>query len=152
MQTVSTDVLVIGGGATGAGCLRDLAMRGIRAVLVEKGDLTHGTTGRYHGLLHSGGRYVAKDKASATECAHENIILRKIMPHCIEDTSGFFVQTPWDDTSYAEVFAAGCRETGVVHQEISVAEALRREPVLNPRISRVFEVNDGSADSFSRPT
>jgi glycerol-3-phosphate dehydrogenase len=148
MQTLSTDVLVVGGGATGTGCLRDLAMRGIRAILVEKGDITHGTTGRYHGLLHSGGRYVVKDPQSATECAHENIILRKIMPHCIEDTSGFFVTTPWDDPAYGDRFVAGCRATDVPVQEISVAEALRREPVLNPRISRVFEVHDGAADSF----
>ena len=148
MQTFTTDVLVIGGGATGSGCLRDLAMRGLRAILVEKGDLTHGTTGRYHGLLHSGGRYAVKDQQSAHECAVENIVLRKIMPHCIEDTSGFFVETPWDDPSYGDKFLAGCRSTGVVCQEISVAEALRREPALNPRISRVFEVNDASADSF----
>ena len=148
MQTISTDVLVIGGGATGLGCVRDLAMRGMRAILVEKGDLTNGTTGRYHGLLHSGGRYVTKDPQSATECAHENAILRRIMPHCLEDTSGFFVITPWDDPSYGDIFAANCRKTEVPVQEISVAEMLRREPVLNPQISRVFEVPDGSADSF----
>jgi glycerol-3-phosphate dehydrogenase len=148
MQTVTTDVLVIGGGATGAGCLRDLAMRGIRAILVEKGDLTHGTTGRYHGLLHSGGRYVVKDPQSAEECARENLVLRRIMPQCIEDTGGFFVATPWDDPAYGDRFLEGCRRAGVVCQEISVAEALRREPALNPRISRVFEVNDAAADSF----
>jgi glycerol-3-phosphate dehydrogenase len=148
MQTIETDVLVVGGGATGAGCVRDLAMRGIRAALVEKGDLTHGTTGRYHGLLHSGGRYVTKDQQSATECAHENAVLRKIMPHCLEDTSGFFVITPWDDPEYGELFLAGCHKTGVPVSEIPVAEMLRREPALNPRISRVFEVPDGAADSF----
>jgi len=148
MQTISTDVLVIGGGATGLGCVRDLAMRGIRAILVEKGDLTNGTTGRYHGLLHSGGRYVTKDPQSATECADENAILRRIMPHCLEDTSGFFVITPWDDPLYGDVFEANCHKTGVPVQEISVAEMLRREPALNPQISRVFEVPDGSADSF----
>ncbi|MBO9314402.1 MAG: anaerobic glycerol-3-phosphate dehydrogenase subunit A [Chloroflexus sp.] len=148
MQTISTDVLVIGGGATGTGCALDLAMRGIRCVLVEKGDLTHGTTGRYHGLLHSGGRYVTKDPQSARECAQENAILRRIMPHCIEQTSGFFVITPWDDESYGDVFVANCHRTGVPVQEISVAEMLRREPLLNPRISRVFEVPDASADSF----
>lgn len=148
MQTITTEVLVIGGGATGLGCLRDLAMRGIKATLVEKGDLTHGTTGRYHGLLHSGGRYVTKDPQSATECAHENAILRRIMPHCIEDTSGFFVITPWDDPDYGDVFAANCRKTEVPVQEITVDEMLRREPALNPQISRVFEVPDGSADSF----
>ncbi|MGN6675109.1 MAG: FAD-dependent oxidoreductase, partial [Thermomicrobiales bacterium] len=52
--TRTTDALVIGGGMTGAGVLRDLALRGIRAILVERGDIATGTTGRYHGLLHSG--------------------------------------------------------------------------------------------------
>ena len=148
MRSLTTDVLVIGGGATGAGVLRDLALRGIRAVLVEKGDLTHGTTGRYHGLLHSGGRYVVKDPQSATECAEENEILRRIMPHCLEDTGGFFVVTPADDEDYAARFVQGCHDTHVPVNEISVREMLRREPLLNPRISRVFEVRDGSADSF----
>jgi glycerol-3-phosphate dehydrogenase len=148
MRSLTTDVLVVGGGATGAGVLRDLALRGIRAVLVEKGDLTHGTTGRYHGLLHSGGRYVVKDPQSATECAEENEILRRIMPHCLEDTGGFFVVTPADDESYATRFVQGCHDTHVPVNEISVREMLRREPLLNPRISRVFEVRDGSADSF----
>jgi glycerol-3-phosphate dehydrogenase len=148
MTRLQTEVLVIGGGATGLGCLRDLAMRGIRATLVEKGDLTHGTTGRYHGLLHSGGRYVTKDPQSATECAHENAILRRIMPHCIEDTSGFFVITPWDDPDYGDIFVANCHKTEVPVQEITVDEMLRREPMLNPQISRAFEVPDGSADSF----
>ncbi len=148
MATLSTEVLVIGGGGTGLGVLRDLAMRGIKAILVEKGDLTHGTTGRYHGLLHSGGRYVVKDPQSATECARENLVLRRIMPHCLEDTSGFFVVTPWDDPAYGDTFLAACHTTGVRVQEISVAEALRREPALNRDISRVFEVNDAAADSF----
>jgi glycerol-3-phosphate dehydrogenase len=148
MRQITTDVLVIGGGATGSGVLRDLALRGIRAVLVEKGDLTHGTTGRYHGLLHSGGRYVVKDPQSATECATENEILRRIMPHCLEDTGGFFVITPADDEAYAERFLAGCQATGVPVAEITMREALRREPLLNPRISRVFAVRDGAADSF----
>ncbi len=148
MRNIETEVLVIGGGATGTGCARDLALRGIRCVLVEKGDLTHGTTGRYHGLLHSGGRYVTKDPQSATECARENAILRRIMPHCLEDTAGFFVITPWDDPEYGDLFAANCLKTGVPAQELTLAEMLRREPALNPQISRVFEVQDGSADSF----
>ncbi|MGN6362398.1 MAG: FAD-dependent oxidoreductase, partial [Thermomicrobiales bacterium] len=70
--TRTTDALVIGGGMTGAGVLRDLALRGIRAILVERGDIATGTTGRYHGLLHSGGRYVIKDPVSARDCAREN--------------------------------------------------------------------------------
>ena len=83
MKKLDTDVVVIGGGATGVGVLRDLVMRGFRAVLVERGDLGQGTTGRYHGLLHSGGRYVVSDPISARECAEEN----EVLPTC--------TPTPW---------------------------------------------------------
>jgi len=145
---IETEALVIGGGATGTGVVRDLAMRGFKAVLVEKGDLTHGTTGRYHGLLHSGGRYVVRDPQAARECIAENRILRQIMPQCIEDTGGFFVLTEHDDPDYAPQFLAGCRAAGIPVEELSVAQMLRAEPLLNPRITRCFRVPDGSADSF----
>lgn len=148
MKTLSTDILVIGGGSTGAGVAWDAALRGFRVVLVEKRDLTHGTTGRYHGLLHSGGRYAVKDPQSAIECIEENRILRRTHTHCIEDTSGFFVVTPEDEGDYPDRFKAACAKVGIPCEEIPVKEALRREPLLNPRISRVFEVPDGSADSF----
>jgi glycerol-3-phosphate dehydrogenase len=148
MQVIETDILVVGGGATGVGVAWDAALRGLRVVLVEKRDLTHGTTGRYHGLLHSGGRYVVKDPTSAVECIHENRILRRTHTHCIEDTGGFFVVTPEDEGDYPDRFLAACAVQGVPCTEIPVAEALRREPLLNPRISRVFEVPDAAADSF----
>jgi glycerol-3-phosphate dehydrogenase len=148
MKILSTDILVIGGGSTGAGVAWDAALRGFRVVLVEKRDLTHGTTGRYHGLLHSGGRYAVKDPQSAIECIEENRILRRTHTHCIEDTSGFFVVTPEDEGDYPDRFKAACAKVGIPCEETPVKEALRREPLLNPRISRVFEVPDGSADSF----
>ncbi len=148
MKKLTTDILVIGGGSTGAGVAWDAALRGFRVVLVEKRDLTHGTTGRYHGLLHSGGRYAVKDPQSAIECIEENRILRRTHTHCIEDTSGFFVVTPEDEGDFPDRFKAGCATAGIPCEEIPVKEALRREPLLNPRISRVFEVPDGSADSF----
>lgn len=148
MKRIETEILIIGGGATGTGIAWDAALRGFQVMLVEKRDLTHGTTGRFHGLLHSGGRYVVKDPGSATECIEENRILRRTHTHCIEDTGGFFVVTPEDEGDYPDKFKAGCAATGVPCTEISIAEALRREPLLNPRAARVFEVPDGSADSF----
>lgn len=148
MRTIQTEVLVIGGGATGTGVVQDLALRGFKSILVEKRDLTHGTTGRYHGLLHSGGRYVVKDPKAATECIEENRILRRIMPHCLEDTGGFFVTTPWDDPDFGDRFMQGCRDTGVPCEEISISQMLKEEPLLNPGISRCFRVPDASADSF----
>ena len=148
MKHIDTEVLVIGGGSTGVGVAWDAALRGFKTALVEKRDLTHGTTGRYHGLLHSGGRYVIKDPQSAVECIRENTILRRTHAHCIEDTGGFFVVTPEDEGDYPDRFKAACAELGLPCSEISPAEARRREPLLNPRVSRVFEVPDGAADSF----
>ena len=62
------DVVIIGGGITGAGTARDCAMRGLKVLLVEKRDFTNGATGRNHGLLHSGARYAVTDQESAKEC------------------------------------------------------------------------------------
>ncbi len=143
------DVLVVGGGATGAGVLRDLARRGLRALLVERSDFGTGTTGRYHGLLHSGGRYVAKDATAARECIAENRILRRIAPASIEDTGGYFVATPDDPEEYVNGFAAACAAADVDCEEVPLKEAFRREPALNRRIRRVFKVPDGSVEPWN---
>ena len=148
MRSLEADVVVIGGGSTGVGVVRDAAMRGYRAVLLERADLGQGTTARFHGLLHSGGRYVVSDPQSATECAEENVILRRIQADAVEDTGGLFVVAPGDDPAYADKFLAGARATGVPAREISVAEALRREPLLNPAMLRAIEVDDGSVDGW----
>jgi glycerol-3-phosphate dehydrogenase len=141
-------VLVVGGGSTGAGVVRDAAMRGFQAILVERRDLADGTTGRYHGLLHSGGRYAVKDPDAAVECIAENTILRRVAADCIEDTGGLFVCTPWDDPAFGDTFVEGCRATGVPVEEISPAEALRREPRLHPELSRTFTVPDAALDPW----
>jgi len=47
-------VVVVGGGGTGAALAHDLVLRGLEVTLVERGEVTSGTTGRHHGLLHSG--------------------------------------------------------------------------------------------------
>lgn len=148
MNHLTTEILVIGGGSTGTGVAWDAALRGFQTILVEQRDLTHGTTGRYHGLLHSGARYVVKDPRSAVECIHENRILRRTHTYCIEATGGFFVVTPEDEGDYPDQFKAACDQCGVPCDEISPQEARRHEPLLNPRISRVFAVPDASADSF----
>jgi glycerol-3-phosphate dehydrogenase len=138
VRRIETEVLVVGGGATGAGVVRDAAMRGFKAALVERADLGEGTTGRFHGLLHSGGRYAVKDPGSARECMDENRVLRRIAADCIEDTGGYFVTTPWDDPAYGDRFVVGCEGAGIPVEEVSVADALRNEPRLNPRITRVL--------------
>jgi glycerol-3-phosphate dehydrogenase len=146
VTVLQTDVLVIGGGATGAGVAWDATLRGFDVILVDRADLAEGTSGRFHGLLHSGGRYAVKDPHAAVECIGENVIVRKIAADCVEDTGGFFVTTPFDDPAYADRFAEGCRATGVPCEEIDPAQALREEPRLHPGISRVFRVPDGNVE------
>ncbi|KLO01671.1 glycerol-3-phosphate dehydrogenase, partial [Morganella morganii] len=91
------DVIIIGGGATGAGMARDCARRGLRPLLLERFDITTGATGRNHGLLHSGARYAVTDPESARECISENRILRRIARHCVEETDGLFITLPEDE-------------------------------------------------------
>jgi glycerol-3-phosphate dehydrogenase len=117
-------------------------------VLVDRTDLVEGTSGRFHGLLHSGARYVVKDVPAAVECIAENRIVRNVIPDCIEDTGGLFVATPDDDAEYGDRFLAGCRAVDIPAEEISVGEALKMEPRLNPRIHRAFTVPDASIDAW----
>jgi glycerol-3-phosphate dehydrogenase len=145
---LSTQLLVIGGGATGLGVAWDACLRGLKVVLIEQGDLGQGTSGRYHGLLHSGGRYVVSDPPSARDCALENQVLRNLAPQTIEDTGGLFAAAPADPAHFAEDWKAGADAAGVPYEEMSVAEALRTEPLLNPRLTRVFRVQDAALDSF----
>ena len=147
-QALECQILVIGGGSTGAGVAWDAALRGFQVILADRGDLATGTTGRFHGLLHSGGRYVVRDPGGARECAQENVILRRVATAAIEDTGGLFVTTPIDDPDYADRFLAACPEAEVAVEEISPGEAVRREPRLNPKIRRAFSVADGSIDSW----
>ena len=148
MKRIETEIVVIGGGATGTGLVRDLAMRGFKTILVEKGDLASGTTGRFHGLLHSGGRYVVKDPLAARECIDENKVLRKIMPFCIENTGGLFVVTPWDDLNYVDQFIHGCQLAGIPCEEVELRKIFLEEPLLSKKILRCFRLPDASVDSF----
>lgn len=145
---LETTVVVIGGGATGIGTFRDVCMRGIPAVLLEQGGFAHGTSSRFHGLLHSGGRYAVGDNESARECIEENTIVRRIGRQCVEETEGFFVLTPEDDAAYVRAWSEACGRAGITAHEIDVAEALRLEPNLSPHIRRVFRVPDACVDGF----
>ncbi len=145
---LETTVLIIGGGVTGMGTLRDLSMRGVPAICLEQGGLAHGTSSRFHGLLHSGARYVVNDPESAKECIEENMILRRIAKSCVEITEGFFVLTPLDNPDFVPKWLKGCKEAGIDAREVSVEEALRLEPNLSPDILKVYRIPDSAVDGF----
>lgn len=78
------DVLVVGGGVTGAGIARDAARRGLRTALVEQRDLAFGTSSRSSKLVHGGLRYLEQYEFSLVfEAVSERRILMDIAPHLV---------------------------------------------------------------------
>ncbi|ELY96962.1 glycerol-3-phosphate dehydrogenase [Natrialba chahannaoensis JCM 10990] len=141
-MTITTDVLVIGGGATGTGIARDLALRGIDVTLAERGGLSAGTSGRSHGLLHSGARYAEADAEGALECLEENRILREIAGECIRETRGLFVQVAGDDPAYFDEKRAACEELGIPVKVVDGDDAREAVPGLAADVERAMWVPD----------
>lgn len=125
----SSDVIIIGGGATGAGIARDCALRGLRVILVERHDIATGATGRNHGLLHSGARYAVTDAESARECISENQILKRIARHCVEPINGLFITLPEDDLSFGPLLSAPAKQGSAQKPLIRSKRALSNLPL-----------------------
>jgi glycerol-3-phosphate dehydrogenase len=84
MSTEPVDLLVLGGGITGAGIARDAALRGIRTALVDKGDFGGATSSRSSRLIHGGLRYLEHGNLRLVfEGAHERRVLLRIAPHLV---------------------------------------------------------------------
>lgn len=138
-------VAVVGGGITGCGIARDLAMRGVEVTLFECHGLNAGTSGRTHGLLHSGVRYAVADPTAAQRCAEENAVVRDIAPHCIIGTGGLLVAVPGDEPYFESALdACGTHDvsieavdatsvTGDIPGSVEVVVAARvRDAVVHP--------------------
>lgn len=143
--------VIIGGGGTGAAVAHDLALRGLQVTLVERGEVTSGTTGRHHGLLHSGARYAVKDRESAVECIEENMILRRIAPGSFELNDGLFVAITEEELAYSHEFIEACLECGIPAHRLTREETLRLEPRLNPELKMSVQVPDATMDAMRLP-
>lgn len=138
----------MGGGVTGTSVLRDLTLRGIHCVLVEKKDMNAGASGANHGLLHSGARYAVSDPEAATECRIESEILKRVSPQCIEETGGLFVAVKGDDENFIADFPHYCSKAGIHAEKMSPEAARELEPSLSADIIAAYQVNDASIDPF----
>jgi glycerol-3-phosphate dehydrogenase len=151
VSSAPAHVLIVGGGGTGGALAHDLTLRGVRVTLVERGELTSGTTGRHHGLLHSGARYAVNDQESAVECIEENMILRRICPGTFEENDGLFAAITDEDMEYYDDFVTGCKESGIPVEELRTDEALALEPLLNPEVKAAVRVPDATMDAMRMP-
>jgi glycerol-3-phosphate dehydrogenase len=85
LEDTEVDVVVVGGGIAGAGVARDLALRGISVVLLEKADFAYGTTSRSSKLIHGGLRYLELfDFGLVRESLRERETLRRLAPHVVK--------------------------------------------------------------------
>ena len=82
--TASYDIVVIGGGITGAGIARDAALRGLRVALFEKGDYASGTSSKSSKLVHGGLRYLEHGEIGLVfESVSERRVQTKVAPHLV---------------------------------------------------------------------
>lgn len=78
------DLIIIGGGITGAGVARDAALRGLSTLLIEKGDFSSGVSSKSTRLIHGGLRYLANFEVDlVAESLRERSILRRLAPYLI---------------------------------------------------------------------
>ena len=141
-------MLIIGGGVTGTGLARDLALRGVNCIVVEAKDINAGASGANNGLLHSGARYVSNDPVSAQECRDESRIIKALAPDCIEDTGGLFVAVAGDDETYIAEFPRLCAQHNIPVKELHRQEAREMEPALADTIIAAYQVEDAAINPF----
>lgn len=78
------DLIVVGGGITGAGAARDAALRGLSVLLLEKGDFSSGVSSKSTRLIHGGLRYLANFELDlVAESLRERAVIRRLVPYLV---------------------------------------------------------------------
>ena len=133
------DVLVIGGGVTGAGAALDAASRGLRVALVEANDIAAGTSSRSSKLIHGGLRYLEQlDFKLVSEALRErDLLISRIAPHLVKPVSFLYplhrkvLERPYVGAGLVLYDAFNVTKKQVpFHRHMSVHGALRLAPAL----------------------
>ena len=135
-------ILVIGAGINGLFSAFYLSASGYDVVLVDRGDILSGTSGRFHGMLHSGARYAVNDPKSAKECASESEFLFRAAPSMIDDTGGYFIALSAKEEDYGDSLLKACKECNVSATDYEVSELLDENPFINHNVKRAIRVPD----------
>ena len=156
LATERFDVLVIGGGITGAGAALDAASRGLRVALVEARDLASGTSSRSSKLIHGGLRYLEQfDFKLVYEALRErDLLVSKLAPHLVKPVSFMYplykkvVERPYVGAGLVLYDAMeGPRRPVPHHRHLSARGALKRAPALSPdRLAGAMLYYDAQVD------
>jgi glycerol-3-phosphate dehydrogenase len=150
------DVLVIGGGITGAGAALDAASRGLRVGLVESRDLAAGTSSRSSKLIHGGLRYLEQgDFKLVREALRErDLLVSRLAPHLVRPVPFLYplykkvVERPYVGAGLVLYDAMeGVRRPVPHHRHLTTRGALRRAPALRPdRLAGAMMYYDAQVD------
>jgi glycerol-3-phosphate dehydrogenase len=150
------DVLVIGGGITGAGAALDAASRGLRVGLIESRDLAAGTSSRSSKLIHGGLRYLEQgDFKLVKEALRErDLLVSRLAPHLVRPLPFLYplykkvVERPYVGAGLVIYdVMEGTRRPVPHHRHLSTRGALRRAPGLRPdRLAGAMVYYDAQVD------
>ena len=153
------DVLVVGGGVTGAGTALDAASRGLRTALVERDDFASGTSSKSSKLAHGGLRYLQQGEIRLVyEALHERQRLRRNAPHLVKllpflipifGSKGVLnpkLARALGTAMWMYDLTGGAR-IGKLHERLTKAEALAHMPTLpEPRLVSAYKYYDATVD------
>jgi glycerol-3-phosphate dehydrogenase len=150
------DVLVIGGGVTGAGAALDAASRGLRVGLVEARDLAAGTSSRSSKLVHGGLRYLEqRDFKLVKEALRErDLLVSKLAPHLVRPVPFLYpiykkvIERPYVGAGLVIYDAMeGSKRPVPYHRHLTTRGALRRAPALRAdRLAGAMVYYDAQVD------
>src|SRR5271165_3619042 len=150
------DVLVVGGGITGAGAALDAASRGLRVGLVEARDLASGTSSRSSKLIHGGLRYLEqRDFKLVKEALRErDLLVSRLAPHLVHPVPFLYpiykkvVERPYVGAGLVIYDAMeGTKRPGPYHRHLTTRGALRRAPALRAdRLAGAMVYYDAQVD------
>ncbi|MEQ1879223.1 MAG: FAD-dependent oxidoreductase, partial [Bdellovibrionia bacterium] len=139
MESETFDLVILGGGITGAGCARDAASRGMKVALIDERDFAFGTSSRSSKLIHGGIRYLEnKEFKLVFEALSERRLLFEIAPHLVHPLrfvlpiyEGDRVQ-PWLMGVGMWLYDALALFEAEMHQFLKPGASCERVPHLNP--------------------
>ena len=147
------DVVVIGGGVTGAGVARDLALRGLSVLLLEKGDWGAGTSGASSWMIHGGPRYLEYDwdttRRSCIDAGHIVTIARNLVYRVV-----FIIPVLPHDRNNIERMETAMEvydrfqplKKAHPHRRLTAAEARQAEPGLSPDVIAAVTMEEWGVD------
>ena len=151
-------VAVIGGGVNGTGIARDMALRGVKTILLEKNALSSGTTGACSGMIHGGPRYLHSNVHTTKISCIDSGYIQKIAPHLLFripfmipiPKSSFFPRVFLElMETYFEAYDRFIPlKRGKPHTRLSREEALALEPGIIPDIVGAVTMDEWGIDVF----